>query len=439
MNFTNIEVEFTKSGAVFNAAQVDDVLQAADSLTDLFVASHGWNNDVAEARQLYDQLFSNMSALLDANVVRGLDGRTFGVMRLLWPSKKFADEDLIPGGGAASATSENDSVLENQLEELKLDPQRLEGRDTDPARESALTQAQSIISRLQADPGARREFVSLLRSIPDPREAHPDDGSDEFFTLDAEELFHRLSKPVSAPGPAPNLGGATDVRRADGAANIGDLLDGVKAAARRIANFTTYLTMKERSGVVGHNGLAPVLQRLRERKNSVRLHLIGHSFGGRLVTSAANALQSDSPAVTLSLLQAAYSHNGLARNFDQKGHDGAFRDVLSGRRVSGPIIITHTKNDRAVGIAYPLASRLSRDVASALGDANDPYGGMGRNGAQHTTEASGRNGELQEVGGEYKFSPGSVFNLRADNFIHGHGDVTGPEVAYAILNAAAAV
>jgi len=183
---------------------------------------------------------------------------------------------------------------------------------------------------------------------------------------------------------------------------------------------------------VGSIGLARVLRQLRDRQPGLRLHLVGHSFGGRLVTAAANALPANTPAVTMTLLQAAFSHNGLASKFDGK-NDGAFRNVIAKARISGPIAITHTKNDRAVGIAYPLASRLSRDQAAALGDKDDPYGGMGRNGAQHmggdTVE-----GELQRVGNGYSLASGKVFNLNADAFIKDHGDVTGPEVAYALLS-----
>ena len=40
-----------------------------------------------------------------------------------------------------------------------------------------------------------------------------------------------------------------------------------------------------------------------------------------------------------------------------------------------PILITHTKNYKAVGIAYPLASRIAQHVASALGNENDPIEG----------------------------------------------------------------
>ncbi|MCA1684890.1 MAG: hypothetical protein LC745_02670, partial [Planctomycetia bacterium] len=159
---------------------------------------------------------------------------------------------------------------------------------------------------------------------------------------------------------------------------------------------------------------------------------VGHSFGGRLVTAAAGTLGAGTSA-TLTLLQAAYSHNGLGEKYDQT-HDGFFRPVLKQKLISGPVIITHTKNDTAVGIAYPLASRLTRDTASALGDENDPYGGMGRNGAQHTPEVQTPAGTLLPVGRDYAFVPGKVHNLRADDFIKDHGDVTGPQVAYAFLN-----
>jgi hypothetical protein len=39
----------------------------------------------------------------------------------------------------------------------------------------------------------------------------------------------------------------------------------------------------------------------------------------------------------------------------------------------------------------------------------------------------------------YGLTPGKIYNLLADEFISDHGDVTGVEVAYAILSAASAV
>lgn len=434
MSLPNFEVEFTKEGRVFDAAQVEAILDASQSMTDLLVMSHGWNNDMGEARKLYDDLTASILAV--AGDVPGIEKRKLAVLRVFWPSKRFADKDLIPGGGAASASQENDDALVSALEELKRDPLRLGGMEIDPVREKILARAQALVPDLEKDPTARRKYVLELRSVLDPSQASLDDGSAEFFTGDPLDFFSSLQEAVQAPGGQVG-GGATSFLGLGGAAGLEDLLSGVKAAARRIANFATYQTMKERAGRVGRTGLCQVLMRLRDRNPALKLHLIGHSFGGRLVTAAAHALPADTSAVSLSLLQAAYSHNGLAEEFDDQGHDGAFRALVSEKRASGPIIITHTKNDRAVGIAYPLASRLSRDQAAALGDENDPYGGMGRNGAQRTPEAAGNADKMHEIGRQYQFQQGSIYNLKADDFIADHGDVTGHQVAYAILNATA--
>ena len=79
--------------------------------------------------------------------------------------------------------------------------------------------------------------------------------------------------------------------------------------------------------------------------------------------------------------------------------------------------MTHSRNDRAVGVAYPLASRIAGQDAAGLGDENDQFGGLGRNGAQHTPERVV--GTLQPVGSSYTFEPGKIYNLNADAIIVG--------------------
>jgi pimeloyl-ACP methyl ester carboxylesterase len=193
--------------------------------------------------------------------------------------------------------------------------------------------------------------------------------------------------------------------------------------------------MKNRAGVVGQRGVNPLLGRVKKAYPNIKLHLVGHSFGGRLVT--ATALGDAAAPVkfeTMALLQAAFSHFGFADNYEGT-KDGFFRDVVTGSRIRGPVIITHTENDRAVGLAYPIASRIMRQVAAAIGDANDPYGGIGRNGAQKTPEVETLT--MLGVGEAYAFKPGRLHNLRADQFISNHGDVRNPEVAHALLSAVA--
>jgi hypothetical protein len=143
----------------------------------------------------------------------------------------------------------------------------------------------------------------------------------------------------------------------------------------------------------------------------------------------------DKPAVlpnSLTLLQAAFSHYGFADDY-REDKDGFFRPIFARKMLSGPIVVTHTVKDKAVGIAYPLASRIARQAASRLGDAGDLYGGIGRNGAQATPEAI--EGELLAAGQAYSFKSGSLYNLKADAFIGGHSDVEGMEVAHVLLSA----
>jgi hypothetical protein len=427
------KIEFRKDGAAFDERQISKLLDGLQDLTNLLVISHGWNNDKAEADALYDGFLKSVEEVAAGGIVEGAENRKLGVARIYWPSKKFADRDLIPGGGAASmdaaASASTDSLM-RVLEELKHDPVLLGGTEIDETKRVHLDRAQALAPQLDQSAEARKEYVQAIRAILNPDEADEDDGSTQFFSADPESLFENLSGPVMFT-PAVDAGGATSLSEGGAANFISDIAGGIKAAARRIANFATYYQMKTRAGTVGSTGAARMLAALRAKQPELPLNLVGHSFGGRLVTVAASLFPPASESISITLLQAAFSHNGLGQKFDGM-NDGAFRTVIGDQRVSGPVLITHTKNAKAVGIAYPLASRIARDAAAALGDQNDPYGGMGRNGAQHTPEA--QFGILGDLDAQYRFERKQVFNLRADRFIHDHGDVTGHQVAYAFWN-----
>jgi hypothetical protein len=138
---------------------------------------------------------------------------------------------------------------------------------------------------------------------------------------------------------------------------------------------------------------------------------------------------------TLTLLQAAYSHYGLAKNYRKTTKSGVFRRVVEEGRVKGPILITHTRNDTAVGVLYAIASRLARQVAAALGDEHDKYGGMGGNGAQDTPEI--QQTTLNKPGKPYQLQGGKIYNLKSDEFVADHSDVANDAVAFAILSGVA--
>jgi len=432
--FPCVEVEFDKQGKIFDASALQEAvaLVSDNAISDLFVISHGWNNDMSEARRLYKDFFSRVRQVLDGDA--SLAGaRKFAILAVLWPSKKFADKQLIASGAASGSSPVTDAVLRKQLDDLK-------GVFDNPKANTILAAAKKLVPQLEKSTAAQARFADLVRSLPKNRKGGSEDASDGFFKLKGGDVMKRLSRPV--PGPRPKLsakggaaGGAAGIGAPGGAASIGGIFSGIRSAARNILNFTTYYQMKERAGIVGSSGVADAIRKIRAKSPGVKIHLIGHSFGGRLVTAAALGQAGKPPQImaSMTLLQAAFSHNGFAGNF--QGKPGFFRGVIDSKKVTGPVLITCTSNDEAVGVAYPLASLIAGQNAAKLGDANDPFGGIGANGAQNTVEAVP--GVLGAVGTAYSFTGGKLYNLTADKFINDHSDICKPEVAYALLKAVA--
>jgi hypothetical protein len=431
------EIEFDKSGKLFSPPPVKELQDHLKSqgVTDLVVFAHGWNNDMADARDLYTRFFTELGGALSQGAVPALASRKFAGVVTLWPSKKFTDKELIPGGGAASLDKDELKVVKARLKDFAKDNFRLgKSKAASAAVQKKVERATALLKNIETDPKAQEQFVRIVRSLLSEKAAETDDGTKNFFKAKDAQVLQGLRKPAVVVGAAGG-GGAASFGSGGGAANFfTDLGDSIASAARRLLNFTTYYQMKERAGTVGVTGVAPLLAQLRKVAPKLKIHLVGHSFGGRLVTAATDATAAAGRPNSLTLLQAAYSHNGMAQKFDGKA-DGVFRKVISQGKVAGPILITHTKNDKAVGIAYPLASRISGVNAAALGDENDPYGGIGRNGAVKTPEAVA--GELLVVGQSYAFAAGKAFNLKADAFIGDHSDICKPQVAWALLSSVA--
>ena len=434
--FPCFEVEFRKDATLVNPGDEQGEAQFVkdQNLTDLFVFSHGWNNDMEDARKLYRDFFARVR---DQRTNAGVDGRQFGAFTILWPSKKFSDAELIPGGDAAGVDWElPDGFLNEQIDRLKKGFSGEEGFFDKKDAAVVLDQAKALVPQLEDDPDARQQFVNLVRSLVKQRPGDVEDASDEFFTLPKDQPLKRLKFPsnpqpfAAGAGPAAGIGGT--IRR-----GIGNFYSGMKAAAERLLNYTTYYQMKERAGLVGRNGAYAVIRAIQDKNQDVKVHLIGHSFGGRVVTAAALGPDGGTPIKpsTMTLLQTAFSHYGFAENYDGDGTDGLFRPVTKEGRIAGPVLITYTKNDQAVGTAYPIASRLAGQAGAALGDANDFYGGIGRNGAQKTPECA-LPGVLLDVNENYAFTNKKVFNLQAD-VIQDHSDICKDEVAYALLKAVA--
>src|SRR2546423_11339983 len=84
------EANFDKTGKLENAFAIPQ------GVTDLFVVSHGWNNDADEARALYRELFTNF---VGVGKPGDFPDRTFAVAGVIWPSKKF--DELVAASGVS--------------------------------------------------------------------------------------------------------------------------------------------------------------------------------------------------------------------------------------------------------------------------------------------------------------------------------------------------
>lgn len=403
--------------------------------TDVVIMSHGWNNNRADAELLYRTLFTNLAAVAPA---ASLGGRKLVIVGVIWPSQKFDELIAIagknaPAGGAASLSDGTDPEGENKI---KAGLERL--KTLFPEAATKLDAAKALVARLEDDPQARKEFVNTIRGLLDRSAANDEDASDAFFAADSEALFKRLAVPASAlEGELKARHAAASLDATDdaaprpargGAAGLTDFFSKIGSAATNLLNYTTYFTMKARAGTVGKKGVAPLVDEIATKVE--RVHLVGHSFGGRVVTAAAAGSQTKKLR-TLMLLQAAFSHNGFSPTWP-----GFFQSVGADHRVDGPVLITYTKNDNAVGLAYPLASRINGDNAAAFGDENDQFGGIGRNGAQQMRAQDVVKAKLLAANGDYgALQPGKFYNLEATEFISGHGEVHGREVAWALSRA----
>ncbi len=425
-----LEAQFDKDGLLLTSVDLPA------GATDVVVMSHGWNNNAERARGLYRDFFTNFAA---AGRPGDLGGRSLAIVGVIWPSKEFDEMVAVSAAPGGSAGFGGDDSAGRKALERKLDA--MKDFFTEPEQQAVLDAARALVPDLESKGSARREFVNRIRSLLDPSAASRDDASSTFFKddgdalmqnlkVDADDLDEALSGSGGSGGSAAlPLGVATAVRVQQGAAGLTETITGFKAAAMNILNYTTYYEMKARAGTVGKDGVAKLIDAFPAHVQ--RIHLVGHSFGGRLVASTAASSATDRIA-SMALLQAAFSHNGFSKTMN-----GFFRTVADQGRIHGPILVTHTKNDSAVGVLYPLASRINGDKTAAFGDENDVFGGIGRNGTQKMPGGEAVFGKLLAAGGAYTFEPARFFNLEASDFVKNHSDITGKEVTHAVRSAIA--
>ncbi|HET9254708.1 MAG TPA: hypothetical protein VFO16_05845 [Pseudonocardiaceae bacterium] len=408
------EITFDAQGALVNDGQLPAELPG-QNLTDLFLLCHGWNATTASARELYQAMFT----LLADQVREHAPGRVVGAAGVFWPAAVFPEDDP-----ASAVTASTGQQLAAAMAPVFAPPQR-----------EALTRIGELLDTAPADSGRLREAHGLIRGlVTSPSlDAAEDSGEAAMLTQPTAAVFGHF---------------AGMSRDRDDAQSLGDVFHPLWGGARTVFRLTSYYEMKNRAGVVGRSGLGPLLARLISAGGGPRVHLLGHSFGARLVAFALSGLPGDrrgtaSPVKSLTLIQGAFSHFSFAQPMPiDAARSGALAGARSG--VDGPLLATFSAADRAVGWWYPTASLLSHSDSEGASDLTYRWGAMGHDGYQQqdATEMI-----LKSPGKPYTFGKGLFHRLNSNaviadahqsSFGGAHSDIRHPEVLWAALAAALA-
>ncbi|MEV6348679.1 hypothetical protein [Actinoplanes sp. NPDC051851] len=318
-------------------------------ISDVFVFSHGWNSIFRNAVERYRNF---ITGYIDERRKFGVpipDGYRPLLIGVIWPSTSFVmpwEEGPeipvfagVPGRDVEEmlsfVTAGLDRPANAELTEL------LDGRDA--------------LDRTEARRAAQI-LLAALRPEPDPDDGSPPPTLDEW--LDA---WSRMDPAPAGPGARRESLTAGDLQ----GLNPRDLL---RAA--------TVWKMKARAGKVGAAGLGPLARHVLAN-SSARLHLIGHSFGAKLVLSALAAGTVPRKAHSVLLLQAAVNRWCFAANVAGTGRAGGYQAVLD--RVERPIMTTFSAHDEPLHDFFHLALRgrnLGEQGFAAFGDP-DLYGALG--------------------------------------------------------------
>lgn len=393
-------------------------------LREAIVICHGWNNDHEEAERLYRRFLEKLRAVLGSRP-GSRPPEEVGVVGVLWPSKLWADDADDDGAGGAAGLGAPPSDGERV--------RHLKGVFDARGSDRALRRMAALLDERPADADALREFHRLLGTLLGEGEESPaEDADDLLLDEDPLELFGRLG--AAAPASAsPDEGGA---------AGLGDPFKKLWSGAREALRAATYWKMKARAGRVGREGLGPLIARWQAVVPELRVHLIGHSFGARVVSYSLAGLAppgplASSPVASLVMLQGAFSHFAFAKRLPHRDGAGALAGMQS--RVAGPIVVTHTLRDTALSKLYTVASLAAREDAAAAQDRMFRWGAMGHDGAQSVGATAATAGP---VGTVYGLKPGSFLNLDCNAVIvngggasGAHSDLHHPELAWVVAGA----
>lgn len=461
-------IRFDRHGACTSPATRAALLERLRTAppTDVIVFSHGWNNDFDDATGMYAKFLRNFETLGAAH----LPGRRFDPLFIgvLWPSiwLSFDQGPVIASGNGGHG---------GQAEALLVE---LAGGIAAAGGAAGLERVYALLAAPAIDDA---DAAELARLIAPAFGVIADEGAAQAgrSTVADDVLAMMRAMEASGPGGRPLQSDDLDdfSRPADGM-RTGMPPEGPRPAGaltlldpRNALRLFSLYQMKDRAGTVGFYGVASLLSDLLAATGTPgatagatagiaagvtatatataaslppRVHAVGHSFGCKVLLSAVCAQPLPRPLASLLLLQPAISHLCFADNLTETGQPGGYRAALSAERVTPPIVSTYTRQDMPLHTVFHLAVRRAGDLGEIqiAGD-DDPSTSAGRPPSRYA--ALGGYGPRQAnqvlvdplppAGSTTAWPVGAVPVIAFDgsqDMIHGHGDITGPALAWAL-------
>ena len=409
-------LQFDKRGATTAPETLEHARQAlrTGGYSDVFVFCHGWNNDWEEATRRYN-------GFVDGFIGQAPDdpARRALLLGIFWPSALLVmpgerEPEMAAGGGVspdpdaearAEVTGELDTAAAARVEELA-------GREELDEREA------TELARLLAPVyGAGVDELGAEAARPSPQEL--------------VESWRAGAPIVTMPEDEEedeDWGTADEAGRGPLAAGFLDKLN-----PRNIIRGASVWVMKDRAGRVGASAVGPLV-RSAVAETDARVHLVGHSFGAKVVLSAICAEPLARPAHSVLLLQPAVNHLCFAESVPGRGRPGGYRPALE--RVERPIFSTYSAHDAPLTRFFHWALRRGSDLGepqiAAWPDPPSDYaalGGYGPHGADPATQRV----TLQRPSQPYSLDPGKpLVAVDGTTGIAGHSAISNPSTWWAL-------
>jgi hypothetical protein len=382
-----------------------------DGFSDVFIFSHGWNNDWTVAVRRYTDFIEGFAGMRRARALPRPAGYKPLLVGIFWPSTAlvFTEKEKGPQIAAGQPQAVDEAVAEERLELEAL------AEDLD-ARQAADLYELTQKTKLTADEARRlAEIVSVFFSTKDDEL-----GLDTAVSVDelleiwrqAPAVHDDLDDFIAAPGPQ--------------TAGFLSSLD-----PRNIVRTATVLKMKDRAGLVGGTGVHALLRDVLDVSDA-RVHAIGHSYGAKIVLSATCAGPLPKKLHSMLLLQPALSHLAFAATVPSTTRSGGYHPALT--RVRRPILATYSRHDFPLTKLFHLTVRRKDDLGeariAAAGEPPSKYAALGGFGPRHSGEQLI---DIMDAPAPYQLDENvRLYGVDGSRTISGHGAISNESTWWAL-------